>query len=423
VDETTTFSTGKLSRRAMLRASVLGLAGVAVGLNATTSRAFGAVGTPIFEAPSGVLALTIRECLVEMVDETRVYMWAFDSPQAGLRVPGPVIYATEGAPVTIDVTNTLPRDHAFEVPGVVDSGPIAPGTTVRVSFTAPPAGTYVYLDPLRAPLHRAMGLAGAMIVTPSRPAESPYTDPSRTVGNLFRDLGKRDHFPGDPWRPERSWLWVFSTVDPVAHARVRADPDLSPEIFLDEYLPTYFLLNGRSGFFSAHDPSTAIHGRIGQPALIRTVNVGLATHAPHVHGNHCYLVAEDARPCENVFALDTWRLPPMATTDVLLPYVAPPDAYPWPPSDPSVWTTDLGGDGTKGMVFPMHCHMELSQMANGGNYPHGAIAHWVITGDLADRPDDPGDPPTDPPTGPPSGGKPPKDTKPPRNPRPPKGPK
>jgi len=372
---------GLVSRRALLRSTAYGLAGVALG-SGSLGTLLRAVGAASSSASAGTLELTIRECLVEMVDETRVYAWAFDSPEAGLRVPGPVIQATDGTGVSIRVTNAHHRPHAFAIPGVVDSGPIPPGESRLLEFTAPPAGTYLYLDPLRAPINRVMGLGGVFVSQPAGPAPTPYTHPTTQVRNLFDDLGDSVSFPGDPWRPERTWIWVFTCVDPVQHDRLADEPDLAPVAFAAEYLPRYFLLNGRSGFFSTHDPGTAPTGRVGQPALIRTANLGMATHSPHIHGNHVYQLSEGGRVAENVYSLDTWRLPPLETRDVLLPFVRPPDAYPWPPSDPKVWTTDLAGDGTKGMVFPMHCHAELSQLANGGNYPQGLLTHWVLTGDL-----------------------------------------
>ncbi len=204
-----------LSRRTLLRTSTLGLAGVAIGLHPRAARALGAVGTTTVSAAEEALELTMRPCLVEMVDRTRVPMWAFDNPEAGLRAPGPVTYATDGAPITIHVTNELTRPHAFAVPGVVDSGPIAPGETRRVTFDAPAAGTYVYLDPLNAPINRAMGLAGAFVVLPRDPdSTTPYTEPTQEVQNLFDDLGTTAFFPGSPWQPERSWVWIFASVDP-----------------------------------------------------------------------------------------------------------------------------------------------------------------------------------------------------------------
>ena len=334
---------------------------------------------------ASTLQLTMRECLAEMVDLTPVYVWAYETPQTGLRIPGPVIYVEEGAPVVVDVTNAMPHPHAFAVPGVVDSGPIAPGETVRVGFDAPSAGTYVYFDPTADPISRAMGLAGALVVVPTA-GPSPYSEPTSSVANLFDDLGTTYHFPGEPWRPERSWNWVFSSVDHELHERVRHEPELSPAHFVEAYHPTYFMINGKSGYFAGNDPATQIHGRVGQPALIRSINVGLAIHSPHVHGNHVYVLAVDNRVQSNLIAHDTWELLPMSAVDVLLPFIHPPDAYPWPPTDPNVWTTDLGGDGHAGMVYPMHCHAELSQLSRGSNYPQGAVTHWVLTGDLEDVP-------------------------------------
>lgn len=369
-----------ISRRNLLRVTGLGIAGAAIGAQGIRAPLAGA------QAATGdgttALALTIRECLVEMIDETRVYMWAFDSPQAGLRVPGPVIQARAGDPVVIDVSNALTRPHAFAVPGIVDSGPIQPGETVRVEFIVPRAGIYIYLDPLNAPINRVMGLSGALVVVP-REGTTPYSDPTTQVQNLFDDLGASAHFPGDPWDPERTWVWVFSSIDPVAHNLVADNPDTSPDAFLVDYLPRYFTINGRSGYFSSQDGATAIHGRVGQPALVRIANVGLATHSPHVHGNHIFNLAEDAVVRNNLHNRDTWEVKPLTTSDVLLPFVRPPDAWPWPPSDPTVFTTDLAGDGTPGMVYPIHCHTELSLLANGGNYPQGLLTHWVLTGDLA----------------------------------------
>jgi hypothetical protein len=373
-----------ISRRTFLRVSALGLAGIAIG--SRTSIVRGAFGFPTVE--TSTLQLTMRECLAEMVDLNPVYMWAFETPQTGLRIPGPVIYAVEGSPVVVDVTNTMAHVHAFTVPGVVDSGPIAPGETVRVNFDAPAAGTYVYFDPTGEPVSRAMGLGGAFVVVPTT-GPTPYSEPSPEVANLFDDLGTTAHFPGDRWRPERSWNWVFSTVDHVLHEQVRLQPDLAPSEFVAAYHPTYFMINGKTGYFAGNDPATQIHGRVGQPTLIRSVNVGMATHSPHVHGNHVYVLAVDTRVQYNVWAPDTWELLALSTVDVLHPFVRPPDAYPWPPTDPSVWTTDLGGDGHAGMVYPMHCHAELSQLANGANYPQGAVTHWVLTGDLEIQPPSP----------------------------------
>lgn len=422
-----------ISRRAILRTGLLGLASVGLAVHPLTQRTIAAstLGTGPTPLATDLLHLTMRECLVEMVDRTPVYSWAFDSPQTGLRLPGPLIEAAVGRPAGIAITNELPRPRSFAIPGVAHTGPIAPGATVELEVEFDRAGTYLYFDPSAAPLARAMGLAGVIAVRPDTDEPTPYSDATPTVRRLFEDLGTTTHFPGHPWVRSRSWVWVFSSVDPASQQRVFEDPDLSPAVFAGDYHPSYFMLNGRSGFFASNDPASALHGRVGQPALVRVANVGMATHSPHVHGNHVYLLAIDGEVQDNVIAHDTWEMPPLRTTDVLLPFARPPDAHPWPPSDPSVWTTDLGGDGHTGMVFPMHCHTELSLLADGGNYPQGLITHWALQGDLVegpppeepddpqppdepgppddpDPPDDPPDdpePPDDPPEGPPGRGR------------------
>ena len=32
------------------------------------------------------------------------------------------------------------------------------------------------------------------------------------------------------------------------------------------------------------------------------------------------------------------------------------------------------------LYYPMHCHIEMSQTAAGGNYPQGMITHWEMLG-------------------------------------------
>lgn len=378
-----------VTRREMLQRTGLGLAAISLGVG-PASRALGVEESTTL-ANGEPLQLTIRDALVEMVDRTQVYSWVFDSPQAGLRFPGPVIEAQAGAQVAIEVTNQLTGTHSFAVHRTaIDSGPIGPGETKLVTFTAPPAGLYVYLDPMEAPRNRLMGLAGILVVWPAPGALTPYSTPTPSVSNLFEDLGTTYIFPGQPWVRERTWVWAFNSIDPYANAAVAADPTLSGAAYKAMFHPRYFTLNGKSGFFSSNDYSIAPHGRVGQPAIIRVANLGAAFHSPHCHGNHIYVLARNGTVEHNVIGHDTWELPPLDTTDVLLPFEVPPDAYPWPPSDPSVFETDLAGDGTHGMAYPVHCHTELSLLANGANYPQGIVTHWVLTGDLVDGGTPPG---------------------------------
>jgi hypothetical protein len=274
---------------------------------------------------------------------------------------------------------------------------------VEVEFTAPAAGTYFYLDPFNEPVNRVMGLHGVLMVLPlSLAANTPYSNPTANVQRLFNDLGTpgwspelgSEHFPGHPWDVDRTWIWVFNTVDPDKHEALDLlEPgSLMPAAeFTENYLPRYFTLNGKSGFFAGgHSPDDAEHvhrgladydlqrdiapfGNVGQPALIRALNAGLATHSLHPHGNHFYLLAENGVVRDNLWWIDTWSLEPLGRKDLLLPFIQPPEIPPlaWPPEDELF-----------PLQYTMHCHTEMSQTAAGGNYPHGAITHWQIDGPM-----------------------------------------
>ncbi|MHB8766840.1 MAG: multicopper oxidase domain-containing protein, partial [Deferrisomatales bacterium] len=159
-----------VNRREFLRTTVYwGLGAVAVG-GASLPVIFGRHRRVAAGEPAD---LAIVEALVEMVDLEPVYHWVFADPMHGPSLPGPTLVVEEGQPVVLRIANRLGRPHAFAVPGVVDSGPIPPGDERTVRFDAPLGGTYLYLDPLNAPVNRVMGLHGVMIVHPPAFMNSP----------------------------------------------------------------------------------------------------------------------------------------------------------------------------------------------------------------------------------------------------------
>jgi hypothetical protein len=405
----------RMSRRFFIKATTGGAAAVIIG---NVARIPGVFESVAWAQPGAGVDLIVREALVEMVDLVQVYHWVWEvdptnlhcpfAPSPNLTVPGPslpgrTICAVEGEAVTINVTNTLDEDHAFALvsgpsleagqnPAVVttdfgaetDEGgvivpgtlmaPVAPGGTGTVTFAAPPAGTYIYLDPLNAPVNRALGLNGMFISSPAA-GNTPYSAPTPAVQQLFNDLGATAHFPGQPWRVERTWLWNFFSIDPKFNLRVERGETLDPAEFRAGQEPRYFMISGKTGFFSAHDPFIFPFGFQGNPALIRNVNTGMATHSPHLHGNHPYIIAINNTVQANVVHLDSWTMRPLAVTDVLHPFVQPPDIPPaaWPPVQEQF-----------PLLYPMHCHTEQSQTANGGNYPQGLVTDWDLLGPLGE---------------------------------------
>lgn len=386
------------------------------------------------------IQLTITGGSVRMIDNTKVFMWAFESTEHKIdrpRVPGPVLEVQEGDTLNIVVTNTLAEPHAFAIPGALDmsglpvnSGPIPPGGIIKLRFPAPDAGTYLYLDPLNAPVNRVLGLHGALVVLP-KSGNTPYRIPTPAVQSLFNDLGTlSERFPGNPWgecadgmhnkrvhnelnHSGRSWVWLFNDIDPRFNALAATGEKIDPQTMEQTFLPRYFTLNGRSGFESAHATDTAPEGFEGEPALVRCLNASLAVHSPHIHGNHIYEIACSSPAGtvilqDNVIERDTWTLWTLERdhpnpnafndfnhyshiSDVLLPIKRPPDAAVWPPSNPREFLVldengelvlDDHGNPIFTMRFPMHCHIEMSQTAAGGNYPQGVMTDWAIFGPL-----------------------------------------
>lgn len=348
--------------------------------------------------------LTIEPANTEMIDGRLVYTLNYFR---GLANPNPELRVKEGDEITITVTNNDTQPHSFYITGIPEShmGRILPGQTGMATFDAPRGGTYLYVDAHKSNLNRMLGLHGAFIVEPkdgktAAGTDTPYSQSQHTpqLQALFDAFGNHPQFPGDAWvandlRHEK--LWLFSQVDPTLNDRVAAGETVDPKLVRDNFLPQYFTINGLSGFDTAQHEIGSGHnhtspsGRImpsarqGQPCLIRCINAGLASHACHIHGNHCLELAEshqdfknlnfDVDISGNIYEVDTWHLRPFQRIDLILPFRKPPDIPDecWPPREEPF-----------PLRYVMHCHFEISQTAAGGNYPQGAVTHWEMTAPL-----------------------------------------
>lgn len=423
-----------MNRRDFLKIGASGLTMVAVGTMADWPL-FSSGPAYASHLASGRLELDMVAVNAEMVDGIPVPMWAFTlagtdyaEMLGGARIPGPGLIALEGDRVRMRITNSVGQGgaHGFAIPGVplrvngdvvsqvtIPSG----GDHVDIEFTAPAAGTYMYLDPLNAPVNRVMGLHGSFIVLPNPIGNNtPYSNPTSRVQQLFNDLGTKEWFPGNPWDPMRNLVWLYNVIDPVKC--IEASEGAGAITFLSGFLPQYFTINGKSGYFSAQhahgmtDPLAAheeetrtsfaeglfdlqrnisVRGTVGQPVLVRNLNAGLMWQSPHIHGNHVYLlshakVLEGSRQIfNNLTMVDTWSMAPGDIKDVLLPFIVPPDI----PAATWVRLASNDSDELFPLIYPMHDHNELSNTAAGGNYPFGAVTHWQIDG-----PYDPANPAT-----------------------------
>jgi hypothetical protein len=404
--------------------------------------------------PAQNLDFTITDANKEMVTnnngttQATCYFWIYKSntPDIAPECPGPNIFATAGQRINIKIRNALDEPHGFFIPGVFNSGAIAPGATVSKSFIPRRAGTYLYYDNLNAPVNRVMGLHGAFIVMPSRLVGTatrrvtPYTTPTAAVQNLFNDFGSSTHYPGLAWEqgdpatdtpPFRQYIWLLHQASPVLFEEVGSLPagKIYPAAAFvnafvnDPFIQTgtggitvfnrkaqFFTISGQSGHFSHNRPFICPNSRVGEPVVIRVLNAGLWMHSMHIHANHVYVTAINGVVQANPLWVDTFTSNPLDVWDYTVPYMRPPDVpnvrgvgFPdtplnsiagspvWPPTEELGLVIGQNGFPAQlsPLCYPMHDHAEPSQTSQGGNYNLGLIAGINFIGDrnLSNPPD------------------------------------
>ena len=285
---------------------------------------------------------TITDGFIAMPDGVEVYFKSYSENAGQLNVPGSPIIAQAGDTVNITITNSLNTPHSFVINGVIDSGPIQPGQTANVSFTAGNAGSYLYYDNLNAPYNRLVGLHGGYAVMPNGSSNELYSGSPTFV---------------------QQYVWVTNDIDPVWHNDIRFGRTPG-----STFTPYYFTLNGRTmrvpghadygnpDIDSGYNPLTRLEGSIGDRTLVRILNAGKCMHSVHFHANHVEWLARNGEARADIWEKDSLFLANnMGSLDVIFPFDPPPDA--WPPV-------------TKG-YFPMHFHDEMTQTAGGGLYQFG----------------------------------------------------
>jgi len=298
-------------------------------------------------------------------DGTYIYTWGYGcvGAPAGFRpealggtcgatqLPGPTLIVTQGEQVTVTLTNNLPAAAGntsilfpgFDVtaaasgtqPATCTTAPArtglltieaANGCAVTYTFTADRPGTHAYYSGTQGDLQVELGLFGALIVLPNLGASGIPTGYSTQNGHpvTCRPLGNRSTAGGTETdfrlaaaaydHPsacyDREYLFQLSTMDLAIHYQAEQQKDLpctQPAgcmvVTTEPYLPTYYLVNGRS-FPDVVDPHYAMqypaqpyngnpHMHPGELVLLRIVGTGRKQHPLHEHGNHVRLLARD----------------------------------------------------------------------------------------------------------------------------------
>jgi FtsP/CotA-like multicopper oxidase with cupredoxin domain len=190
-----------ISRRAALKRSLVGLAGVASATSLAKASDIGthvdphAVMTGGLPAAAGIdptafltqfdygvvskraNGQTVREYRITAVDRTIEIMpglfyaaWTFNG-----QVPGPTLRCTEGDLVRVHFTNAGTHQHSMHFHGFHPAGmdgvfeQVAPGNTFLYEFEAHPFGLQLYhCHTMPIKRHIAKGLYGAMIIDPKQ---------------------------------------------------------------------------------------------------------------------------------------------------------------------------------------------------------------------------------------------------------------
>jgi FtsP/CotA-like multicopper oxidase with cupredoxin domain len=247
--------------------------------------------------------LVAKTGYIDTPDGNSVFMWSYadaDAPDSGrFQSPGPVLCATQGQTVVVNLTNNLPEPASIVFPGqdaaVTATGGTAglltseaPATTgtVHYSFVAGSPGTYLYESGSDIAKQLEMGLYGALIVRPS-------AGPGYAYGTTTA------------FDPSREYLLLLSEIDSDLHHAVETGDTYDVNARRDRY----YAVNGREFPDTIQDNGTGLlpnqpYGSLirvqptapaSAPALVRMINVGAVNHPFHPHGNHTTQIAQDGR--------------------------------------------------------------------------------------------------------------------------------
>lgn len=183
------------------------------------------------------------------------------------QVPGPRLQLTEGEHVRINFHNALPESttvhwHGLIVPNEMDGpakvtqDPVPPGGSYTYEFDVAQSGTYFYHSHDHPDRQQALGLYGALLISPKDPSTEAKADIDYTI--QLQEWLKRE------WRTY-------------------------PAMLMEGALPNYFTINGK-----AYPSTDTVPMKVGQTIKIRFIGTNNNfVHPMHVHGGPFQVVAVD----------------------------------------------------------------------------------------------------------------------------------
>lgn len=158
-----------------------------------------------------------------------------------------------GENLDVTVINTDTSIHTFTIDGYLSSGNvIQPGDTMDISVSNLPDGTYRYYSDV--PWGKNIGASGVV-----------------QVGYEQYDR----------------YTWNLLDVDTASFTEMALGTITN---FDNSYLPSYFLINGKSHPATISDSATSIYQHLGDTIIISVVNSGHMVNSFHFHGFHFEII-------------------------------------------------------------------------------------------------------------------------------------
>ncbi len=306
----------------------------------------------------------------EVVPGFKFHTLAFNN-----QIPGPEIRVQQGDKVRVIFKNKTELNHTIHWHGLhvpwrmdgvpyVTQMPVMPGQEFVYEFTAEPYGTHFYHCHWGTLLHMQSGMFGSFIVENMEdpiqkqfPYDREYTliysahDSNfiRNELNAMLERMKERMYLMKTGRFDKKRFAVFNTKEEFIEAVEQGYMPpyvLSRRSRADLPQPNWFTVNGKS-----YPMTPNLYIRTGERIRVRLINAGQLEHYLHLHGHDFWLVADDGLPLPQPWQMNTMRLSPGKTADIII-------------------------EGKNRGIWTFHDH-DTSRVTNNGLYPGGNLLALV----------------------------------------------
>ncbi|MFN5460087.1 MAG: multicopper oxidase domain-containing protein [Bacteroidota bacterium] len=225
------------------------------------------------------------------------------------KIPARVIYCNEGDSVVLNALSLAQGEHhtihlhGLDVDTRNDGDPMTSFWLEHLqdttySFKATHAGTYLYHCHVADVVHVQMGMYGLVVVKSANGVNTAWTG-----GPAF----------------DKEVHWLTSELDSSWHFNVPTHDPATDTVNIPPYVPTYFLVNGKSEWQLHNNDSVSIKGLVGQKIYLRLANIGFYNNKV-VFPSHlsAVVIDSDGRPLPNPINGDTVYVQPGERYGVML---------------------------------------------------------------------------------------------------------